>query len=286
MDGAPYSDLARPPLHERALARLLVRPGALWQDITVVRETGSTNADLAAAAHEGAPQGSVLIAEAQSAARGRLGRSWSAPPRSSLLFSMLLRPGVPSIRLGWLPLLTGVAVVSAVRRITSRARAGDFGEAGEGAEAVEATLKWPNDVLVSGRKLAGILAEASGEAVVVGVGLNVSVRADELPVPGATSLVLENAAFVDREPLLRAILREFEFWYAGWCAHDGDPEATGLPAAYRRLSSTIGRQVRVELPDGVALEGTAVDVDTAGRLVVRTAAGDRSMSAGDVVHLR
>jgi BirA family transcriptional regulator, biotin operon repressor / biotin---[acetyl-CoA-carboxylase] ligase len=285
---SPYGDLARPPLSEKALRRLLVRPGSLWQDVTVVPETGSTNADLATAAKAGAPEGTVLIAEAQLSGRGRLGRDWSAPPRSGLLFSVLLRPPVEPQRLGWLPLLTGVAVVAAVRRMTARARAGDFGEP-TGDVAVDARLKWPNDVLVDERKLAGILAERvgtpSGDAVVMGVGLNVSLRAEELPVPAATSLVLEDAAFTDREPLLRAILRELDGRYAAWCAVGGDPEG-GLRADYEDLCDTLGRPVRVQLPGSEAIDGTADGIDSTGCLVVRTSEGDRAISAGDVVHVR
>src|SRR4051794_20233578 len=125
MSESPYSDLDRPPLDERALGRALIRPGGLWREITVVEATGSTNADLAAAAGEGAPEGAVLVAEAQTAGRGRLGRSWEAPPRAGLAFSVLLRPAVPVARLTWLPLLTGVAVAAAVGRLTERAAGRD-----------------------------------------------------------------------------------------------------------------------------------------------------------------
>jgi BirA family biotin operon repressor/biotin-[acetyl-CoA-carboxylase] ligase len=302
VSASAYGDLARPPLSEKALSRLLVRPESLWRDIRVVPETGSTNADLAAAAKKGAAEGTVLVAEAQTTGRGRLGRQWAAPPRSGLTFSVLLRPAIPAGLQGWLPLLTGVAVTSAIRRMTARARAGDFGEP-TGDQAVEARLKWPNDVLAGERKLAGILAERADDAIVVGVGLNVSLRADELPVPTATSLTIENAAFTDREPLLRAILRELEIWYAAWLAVDADPDTDGpggypdvtglrpgqlggLRAAYRALSATLGRTVRVELPGDRAIEGTAHDVDAAGRLLVRAADGDHALSAGDVVHVR
>jgi BirA family biotin operon repressor/biotin-[acetyl-CoA-carboxylase] ligase len=308
---SPYSDLERPPLNEKALARLLVRPGSLWREIRVVPETGSTNADLMGRAGKHAPEGTVLVAEEQTAGRGRLGRSWSAPPRSGLMFSMLLRPaeaGVPVARVAWLPLLTGVAVAAAVRGFTARGRnerfsaLAELGEPGPaGGNVLDARLKWPNDVLVGERKLAGILAERADDAIVVGVGLNVSLRAEELPAPTATSLAMEGAAFTDREPLLRAILREFESWYSAWAAVAGDPEADvpggyptvsgvpvsdsiegGLRQAYRNLSATLGREVRAELPGGKAITGTALDLDGSGRLVV----GDQALSAGDVVHIR
>jgi BirA family biotin operon repressor/biotin-[acetyl-CoA-carboxylase] ligase len=294
VNASPYGDLTRPPLSEKALNRSLVRPGSLWRDITVVAETGSTNADLAAAADAGAAEGAVLVAEVQLSGRGRLDRSWVAPPRSGLMFSVLLRPVVDPQRLGWLPLLTGVAVASAVRRMTARAREGDFG-APTGDVAVDARLKWPNDVLVGERKLAGILAERvgtpAGGAVVVGVGLNVSLRADELPVPTATSLTLEDAAFTDREPLLRAILRELDLWYGAWCAAGGDPDAAGpatggLRQAYEELCATLGRPVRVQLPAGRTIDGMAGGIDAAGCLLVRTADREQAISAGDVVHVR
>ncbi|MGH3389421.1 MAG: biotin--[acetyl-CoA-carboxylase] ligase [Actinomadura sp.] len=296
MTTSPYGDLARPPLSEKSLNRLLVRPGSLWHDITVVPETGSTNADLATAAKAGVAEGAVLVAEEQLAGRGRLGRTWAAPPRSGLMFSVLLRADVDPQRLGWLPLLTGVAVASAVRRMTARARDGDFGEP-TGEVAVDARLKWPNDVLVGDRKLAGILTERvgtpAGSAVVVGVGLNVSLRADELPVPTATSLALEHAAFTDREPLLRAILRELDRRYAAWRDVGGDPDATGpggdaggLRRAYEELCATLGRSVHVQVPGGRVVDGTAHGIDATGRLVVRTGDGDEAINAGDVVHVR
>ncbi|MBT2210630.1 MULTISPECIES: biotin--[acetyl-CoA-carboxylase] ligase [Actinomadura] len=277
-----YGDLDRPPLHEGALRGALVRPGGLWRDVRVVPETGSTNADLAAAAGGGAPEGTVLVTEVQTAGRGRLGRRWAAPPRSGLMFSVLLRPEVPASSLGWVPLLAGVAVVTAVRRMTA------FSESsGEGGDvAVDARLKWPNDLLVGDRKLAGILAEKAGDALVVGVGLNVGLRESELPVPTATSLAIEGAPLSDRAPLLRSILRGFETWYREWTALGGDPETSGLRTAYKDLCVTLGREVRVEMPGGGTLSGTARDIDGSGRLVVDGPRGETTVSAGDVVHVR
>ncbi|TYC09368.1 biotin--[acetyl-CoA-carboxylase] ligase [Actinomadura syzygii] len=287
---SPYGDLDRPPLHEAALHRALVRDGGLWREVRVVPETGSTNADLAERSRDGAPEGTVLITEVQTAGRGRLGRTWTAPARSALTFSMLLRPKVPVRTLGWASLLTGVAVAMTVRRMTAWSEAGegflgaDAGPAGDAA--VDARLKWPNDLLVGDRKLAGILVEKVDDGIVVGVGLNVGLREDELPVPTATSLAIEGAPLSDRAPLLRAILREFSTWYREWTALDGDPETSGLRTAYKELCVTLGRQVRVELPGGEFLPGTATDVDEAGRLVVAGPGGERAISAGDVVHVR
>ncbi|WP_026313390.1 biotin--[acetyl-CoA-carboxylase] ligase [Actinomadura flavalba] len=287
MSESAYGDLERPPLSERGLRRVLVDGEGLWTDVRVVRETGSTNADLAEAARAGAPEGAVLVTEEQTAGRGRLGRSWAAPARSGLMFSVLVRPRVPVARLGWAPLLTGVAVATAVRRVTAFGQQGErFFEGAGGDAAVDARLKWPNDLLAGDRKLAGILVEKVEDALVVGVGLNVGLRADELPVPTATSLAVEGAPLTDRAPLLRAILREFATWYHAWTALDGDPERSGLRTTYKGLCDTLGRPVRVEMPGGGTLTGTARDVDASGRLVVATATGDEALSAGDVVHVR
>lgn len=255
-------------LDAAGLRRELVSPGGLWRDVTVVPQTGSTNADLLEQARAGAAEGLVLVAEEQTAGRGRLGRAWSAPARAALTFSVLLRPaGVPPSQLGWLPLLTGVAVATAVRDQTG----------------VAASLKWPNDVLVGEGKLAGILAEAHGDAVVVGVGLNVALHPDQLPVPAATSLLIEDAASTDRPALLAAILTGLARRYQAWRA---DPDGADLREDYLRWCATIGREVRVELPGGAVLTGTAEDVDDVGRLVVRAPGNLVAVGAGDVVHVR
>ncbi|MFJ9662724.1 biotin--[acetyl-CoA-carboxylase] ligase [Streptomyces griseoflavus] len=273
-----WSDLDRPPLNASALRRGLVREGALWSRVDVVQRTGSTNSDLVARALAGeVREGAVLVAEEQTAGRGRLDRQWSAPARSGLFFSVLLTPReVPVDRWGWLPLLTGVAVATGLSR----------------AAGVDTALKWPNDVLVTvggaERKAGGILAEGAGEAgVVVGVGINVSLRADELPVPTAGSLALAGAASTDRDPLLRGMLRALEEWYGRWRAAGGDAGACGLQETYAAGCATLGRTVRAELPGDRALVGEAVAVDGDGRLVLATSAGvQEPVGAGDIVHLR
>ncbi|MCI3152359.1 biotin--[acetyl-CoA-carboxylase] ligase [Streptomyces werraensis] len=276
-----WSDLDRPPLNAAAVRRALVREGSLWREVDVVQRTGSTNSDLVAraAAGGGLREGVVLVAEEQSAARGRLDRKWVAPARSGLFFSVSLRPGdagVPMERWGWLPLLTGVAVAAGLAR----------------AGGVDTALKWPNDVLVTvggeERKAGGILAEAAGDGgVVVGVGVNVSLRADELPVPTAGSLALAGAVSTDRDPLLRAVLRGLEDWYGRWRAAGGDAGACGLQEAYAAGCATLGRRVRAELPGDRALVGEAVAVDGDGRLILATEAGvQEPVGAGDIVHLR
>jgi BirA family transcriptional regulator, biotin operon repressor / biotin---[acetyl-CoA-carboxylase] ligase len=283
MGSSPYVDLSRPPLREDSLRRALVRPGGTWSAVRVVRETGSTNADLVAAAQAGEPAGSVLVAERQGAGRGRMDRSWVAPAQASITMSVLLRPAVPAAQFGWLPLLAGVALAEEVGRLGR----------------LDAALKWPNDLLVRPEKAdsdygkcAGVLAEAVGNAVIIGVGLNVNQRADELPGqpdPRAyppTSLALLGSACIDRDPLVRAILRGLSTWYQRWLEAAGDPEASGLHEAYRGLCRTIGTEVAVAVPGGEVVRGNAVDVDAEGRLVVETPAGRRSLAAGDVLRVR
>jgi BirA family biotin operon repressor/biotin-[acetyl-CoA-carboxylase] ligase len=265
-----WSDLDRPALDEAALAAALIRDSRLWRRLEVVEEIGSTNAALLTAAGEDAADGTVLVAEHQGAGRGRLDRIWTSPPRAGLTVSVLVRPDVPAARRGWLPLLTGVALAEAVGEVTG----------------VRASLKWPNDLLaLDGRKLAGILAEVSAGAVVVGVGLNVSTRADELP-PTGTSLAQVLGRPVDRAPVLLAFLRAFERRYLRWMDHVGDPIASGLASDYLAWNGTVGRDVVVTLPDGSSLEGRAEAVDWDGRLVVRSAEGTVELASGDVRHVR
>lgn len=283
MTSSPWSDLDRPPLNAAALRRAVVGHDGVWSALDVVPATGSTNADLTAKAQQGAPEGAVLVAEEQTAGRGRLDRAWSAPARSGLFFSVLLRPGesggghapVPVHRWGWLPLLAGVATATALSRTAG----------------VDTALKWPNDLLVTTggeeRKTGGILAERAGDtAVVLGIGVNVSLRAGELPVPTASSLALAGAAVTDRDPLLRAVLRSLADWYTAWRAAGGDPSACRLDQTYAAGCATLGRQVRAELPGGRELAGTAVAVDGDGRLVIAGPDGEQPVGAGDIVHLR
>jgi BirA family biotin operon repressor/biotin-[acetyl-CoA-carboxylase] ligase len=243
-----YGDLDRPPLRAAALDAAL-RPDG-WR-VEVVEEATSTSELVAARARDGEHVGLCVVAEVQTAGRGRLDRTWVSPPRAGLTLSVLLRP--TEAALGWVPLLAGLAVA---RAVTEQA-------------GLDARLKWPNDVLLGERKVAGLLAEAVDGAVVLGIGLNVTTRRDELPHEGATSLQLEGAKTTDRDTLLRALLR-------GLALTDADRPA------YRELCSTLGRDVQVHLPDGRVVQGRAEDVDEQGRLVV----GGTPYAAGDVVHLR
>lgn len=293
MAGSPYTDFERPPLDGRRLRGALTAPDGPWRRLDLVVETGSTNADVVAAARAGEPAGYVLVAERQTAGRGRRGRQWESPARAGLALSVLLRPAsaepdrdwpaAPPATWGWLPLLAGVALGDTVARLAK----------------LDAVLKWPNDLLLDGAKCAGILADAVPAAsspapvppaVVLGLGLNVTLRGDELPVNPtglpATSLALAGATATDRDPLLRSVLRDLAAWYDRWRLAGGDPDESGLRAAYLRYCATIGRPVRVLLPGGAELSGTASTVDRDGRLVVVSGGIDHVVAAGDVLHLR
>lgn len=246
------------------------RPPAGWDaggvdwDVRLVAETKSTNADLATAARQGAPEGTVIVAEHQTAGRGRLDRTWEAPRGSGLVMSALMRPpALDPARWPWIPLMTGLAVASAVR---------DLGLA--------PSVKWPNDVEIDGRKLAGILVErvetAHGPAAVIGIGLNIAMTVDQLPVPTATSLHLEGGA-ATREDVLGGVLAGLSVHYELLTS-----DAAALRDAYVSECGTVGRNVTVNLPDGSTLTGPATDVDEHGRLVV----DGRPITAGDVVHVR
>jgi BirA family biotin operon repressor/biotin-[acetyl-CoA-carboxylase] ligase len=257
---------ARVRLDGALLGRAAV-DGGLWTSLEVVDSLESSNLTLAQRARSGAPHGSVLVAEEQTAGRGRRDRGWSAPQYSSVMVSVLVRPDVDPARWGWIPLLTAVAIVDAVRAI-----------------GVSAGVKWPNDVLVGDRKLAGILCEvvptAQGGAVVAGWGVNVDQSEAELPSGTATSLRLECGG-ADRAALLLAVLDAWESWYRSWETEDDQ-----LFSAYTQYSATIGRQVDVELPDGSALRGSAARIDDRGGLVVVAGGREHVIAAADVVHLR
>lgn len=260
--GAPQVDAAR-------LAAALVRPGGVWTQVTTLATTGSTNADLAAAARAGAESGTVLVSSHQSAGRGRFTRVWEAPPGTSLAISVLLRPppAVAARRWLWLPLVAGLAVADGLRASTG----------------VAAELKWPNDVLADGRKLCGILAErvdsVHGPAAVIGMGVNTTLSADQLPVPTATSVVLAGGT-ADDAALAEAVLAALGGWYTRWLA------AEDLRGEYAARCTSVGRRVRVQLSPDDVVEGLATGVDADGCLLVSVAGGERAFAAGDVVHLR
>jgi BirA family biotin operon repressor/biotin-[acetyl-CoA-carboxylase] ligase len=254
---------ARPPLDVAALRAGLTAP---WTRLDVVESTESTNADLL-----GRPAGSVLAAEYQRSGRGRLDRSWTSPPRAGLTFSAVVAARQPAPRLGWLSLLTGVALCDAIGSATG----------------IGVALKWPNDLLAAagGGKLAGILVQVVDGTAVIGVGLNVSATRAELPVSTASSLALEASGPIDRTAVLSAILAALGARYLQWAGVDGDAEACGLADDYRARCATIGQDVLISRTNG-AQRANAVGIDADGQLRLRADGIEQSVAAGDIVHLR
>ncbi|MFJ4224628.1 biotin--[acetyl-CoA-carboxylase] ligase [Microbacterium sp. NPDC089695] len=240
--------------------------------IEVLPEVGSTNAALRALAVDDAawPHLAVLLTDTQTAGRGRLDRTWIAPAGSSLAISVVLRrlPAEPEVR-GWIPLAAGVAMADAVAAQLPSS---------------DVSVKWPNDVLVDGSKICGILAEAGGDAVIVGTGVNTAMTASELPVPTATSFAVLGAQ-VDPDRLLADYLGALRDLIAG-LVDSGDAVASGLHGAVTARCATIGLDVDVSLPGSRRLTGTATGIDHDGRLMVRADDGEHVVAAGDVVHVR
>lgn len=257
----------RTPLDGTELRAQVVSPERLWTSLEVAGALESSNVTLAEWARTGATSGAVLVAEEQTAGRGRRDRTWSAPQYSSVMLSVLIRPTAEPARWGWVPLLSALAVVDAL---------GKFG--------VSATVKWPNDVLAGQRKIAGVLCEVvptpGGNTVVAGWGINVDQEADELPGDTATSLRLEGGR-VDRAALVVDVLAAWESWYLRWEADDHR-----LATTYTRYSSTLGGDVRLLLPDGSQVQGRATRIDKSGGLVVVAEGREHFVAAADVVHLR
>jgi BirA family biotin operon repressor/biotin-[acetyl-CoA-carboxylase] ligase len=243
-------------------------------------EVDSTNRHAADLAQAGTPDGTVVVADAQTKGRGRLGRHWVSPAGMNLYTSILLARVRNSFVLTRIPLMAAIAVVRAVRHTTGH----------------PLRIKWPNDVLAyrdgQGRKLAGILAETAGgpqesaRPVVVGIGINVNMPVEAFPDELrsiATSLLIETGRHTDRITLLARLLLEVEHLYESALEHGAD----GLLAAYCELCDTLGKQVRIELVGGGHAEGTAEAVAGDGALRLRVNDGTvLEFRAGDVVHLR
>jgi len=276
-DPLPNTDTA--PEGEQGWDRLADALAATrFTDIRHTKETASTNADAMALAREHVPEGLVVLADHQTAGRGRLGRSWEAPPGSSLLVSILVRPSLAPADGHLVSTALGVAAAEACA-----------------SQGVPARLKWPNDLVVtrsgSALKLCGMLAESLVEhgrvtALVLGIGINVNWPA-ELPAELAgiaTAMNHVTGCDVSRPEVLVDLLSNFDRWYDELGEADGRGRLIGR---YRELSSTIGTRVAVDLGAEVVV-GDAVDIDIDGHLLVLEECPDRlrEIVAGDVVHLR
>ena len=261
--------------------------------------TGSTNDDLRDAATgpeaAGWPHGSVIVTDDQTRGRGRLGRTWLAPTGKTLAISVLLRPELPGGApfppegYGWIPLIAGAAMTEAVRRAVDAASASRVEAEDDDTGGVEVELKWPNDVLVSGFKVCGILSELLPDtgAVVVGAGLNLTLDEHDLPTLASTSLLLVTGVQPDADAVLADYLGTFLGLLRAFSEHRADAAASGIADRVSTLCGTLGSEVRVELPGGRELIGVAERLDRDGRLVVRDRNGEpQSVAAGDVTHLR
>jgi BirA family biotin operon repressor/biotin-[acetyl-CoA-carboxylase] ligase len=252
-------------------------------DIIQLDEVGSTNDELTIRRAD-SPDFTVVVTASQTAGRGRLGREWVAPPGKTLAVSVLLRPRLPAgeplglEHFGWLPLIAGVAMARSVASVIG---------------GHSTTLKWPNDVQIDGRKVSGILAELlpTGDAVVIGAGVNLLLAEDELPIPTATSLVLAGAEFEGDQlfdEVLYRYLTSLRELIPSFSKSGGDAAASGILDLVSDRCSTLGQEVRVHLPGGNDLVGVATGIDSSGRLIVRRTSDGavQSVAAGDVTHLR
>ncbi|WP_104135602.1 MULTISPECIES: biotin--[acetyl-CoA-carboxylase] ligase [unclassified Cryobacterium] len=236
------------------------------------------------------PDLSVVVTDNQTQGRGRLGRVWLAPTGKALAISVLVRPQLPTASLGWFPLLAGAAMTRAVRSVVEKSLQPVEGLKEAEDPHHETTLKWPNDVLINGYKVCGILCELLPDAtgIIIGAGLNLSLDEHDLPTLTSTSLLLVTRTAPDPDEVLAAYLHELATLYRAFVKANGDAQQSGLHTAVEKLCGTLGSVVRVELPGGSDLVGTATGIDTEGQLrVVNQADGEeRSVAAGDVTHLR
>ena len=230
-----------------------------WR-VSVVVLTASTQSDLVACVRAGdARAGDVIAAEFQSGGRGRLTRTFDAPKSSALLFSIYIEPQRNRDDWGWIPLIAGVSVAQILSQFNAQ-------------------VKWPNDILIDNKKVAGLITEVIGNGVVIGIGINVAMEPAELPVPTATSLFIEGAQSLTRNQLLPDLLKIFETNFMNW-----DSGRDEIKATYSQMSATVGRKVRVEYPNGQIESAIAVSISDQGELVLDTGA---HVQAADIVHLR
>ncbi|QCR43908.1 biotin--[acetyl-CoA-carboxylase] ligase [Curtobacterium sp. SGAir0471] len=282
-----------PPVLPRARAVVETAGGVF----DAVGRTGSTNADLLAVA-SGRSHGSVVVTLDQTAGRGRLDRSWSAPAGQTLAVSLLVRADLDDRDRGWLPLVAGTAMRDAVSTVVPdvdepgrASRPDDDDAAADRTPATEprVLVKWPNDVLVDGRKVCGILCQVADDgSVVVGAGVNLTIPVDALPTPTSTSLAVAGARD-DAMALADAVLSVWAtaVLEAVGALVAGGPGADGVRSDVRAACGTIGRRVRLEQPDGSVDEVDATGIDDDGRITIRDRDGrSRGVAVGDLTHLR
>lgn len=253
------TDAPRAPLDKPLLSQEISR---YWR-VSVVEVTGSTQDDLFKLASTGsAIPKSILASEYQSNGRGRLDRTFEAAPHSALTFSIYVEPKVDKEEWPFLTLLAGLSVQEALHTLDPQISVG---------------IKWPNDLLISEKKFAGLIAQATDKGIVLGIGINVGMTKEELPVENATSLALEDFAILNRNLILAAIINHFEINLEMW---ENDQS---FLAQYRSASVTIGKDVEVTLPGGKLIKSRAIDISNAGGLVLEDGS---EVTVGDVVHLR
>ena len=249
-------EMLRGPLDKSLINSLVTQ---YWR-VSVVDVTASTQTDLAALARSGkAKPGDVIAANYQSAGRGRLSRTFEAPKNSALLFSLYIEPKREKEDWGWIALIAGASVAQALVE-------------------VKATVKWPNDILVNEKKISGLIAEIVGDGVIIGIGINVGMSLEELPVLTATSLAIEGISNRNRNEILAKVLSQFESNFSTW--DEGD---NSIAQIYASLSSTLGTKVQIHYPNEQIEKGLAVAISPRGELILDSGS---HVQAGDVVHLR
>lgn len=250
--------MVREALNESAINATL--RGSYWR-VSVFQTVASTQTELIG--KENLQHGDVFVTEYQSAGRGRLDRTFEATESSALLFSLYIEPKRNKMEWSAVPLLTGLSLVTALTKLD---------------QTIAANLKWPNDLLIGENKVAGILAEARANGVMVGIGLNVEMSQSELPVPTATSLKLENCAELNRNVILPEILKNLALIIELW-----DGGSNIVFEQYRQVSSTLGKEVEVHLPSGEIITSRATGISNIGELQLANGA---QVNVGDVIHLR
>jgi len=249
-------EMLRAPLDSQAINANLTQ---YWR-VSVVELTASTQSDLIELVTQGRAQaGDVIVADYQSSGRGRLTRSFEAPPGSALLFSFYIKPSRARSDWGWIPLMAGVSVAQSL-------------------SGVKARVKWPNDILINEKKISGLIAQVVNDGIVIGIGINVGMQVSEIPVPQATSLAIEGVLNISRNELLANLLATFENNFSKW-----DQGSDEIWPVYQGMSATLGQSVEVHYPDGRVEGGTAVSVSASGELVL---ADGVHVLAADIIHLR